>query len=148
MKVYEVEEFQAWQEEHVLPVDGWPFEPGKAELVAGRGARREFTGLELGSEVQVRHHQWTVVGVFEAGRSAYESELWVDLPMARSAFRRETPTRTWTQRGSWRGVRSTPSKSAPGHPVAAQDIRPACPSLGRDGNDQGIGIGGRIAFMP
>ena len=70
-------------------VAGRRFEPGRAELIAGRGARAEFAGIEPGHAVRVRDQQWTVVGVFEAGGSAYESELWVDLPVARSAFRRE-----------------------------------------------------------
>ncbi len=30
---------------------------------------------------------WTVVGVFEAGGGAVESEIWTDLPMLQSAFR-------------------------------------------------------------
>ena len=70
-------------------VEGRNFEPGKAELIAGRGAAREFAGVALGSVVRVREQQWTVVGIFEAGGSAYESEFWVDLPVAASAFRRE-----------------------------------------------------------
>lgn len=70
-------------------VEGRNFEPGKAELIAGRGAAREFAGVALGSVVRVREQQWTVVGIFEAGGSAYESEFWVDLPVAASVFRRE-----------------------------------------------------------
>ena len=70
-------------------VKGRGLEPGKAELIAGRGAHREFTGIELGRQVLLRDHLWTIVGIFEAGGSAYESELWADLPVAQSAFRRE-----------------------------------------------------------
>lgn len=75
-------------------VAGRGFEQGKAELIAGRGALREFAAIELGSQVLLRDHLWTVVGVFEAGGSAYESELWADLPVAQSAFRREGSVNT------------------------------------------------------
>lgn len=69
-------------------VAGRNFEPGRGELIAGRGAHLEFEGIDLGSTVQLRQSEWTVVGIFEANGSAYESELWVDLPLALSAFRR------------------------------------------------------------
>lgn len=68
--------------------EGRNFEPGRAELIAGRGASIEFAGIDLGGTVKVRDSEWTVVGIFEANGSAYESELWVDLPVAQSAFRR------------------------------------------------------------
>ena len=68
--------------------EGRHFEPGRAELIAGRGASIEFAGIDLGGTVKVRDSEWTVVGIFEANGSAYESELWVDLPVAQSAFRR------------------------------------------------------------
>ena len=69
-------------------VEGRNLEPGRAELIAGRGAHVEFAGIDLGGTVKVRDSEWTVVGIFEANGSAYESELWVDLPVAQSAFRR------------------------------------------------------------
>lgn len=74
--------------EEVRLVEGRNFEPGRAELIAGRGAHTEFAGIDIGSTVAVRDNEWTVVGIFEANGSAFESELWVDLPVAQSAFRR------------------------------------------------------------
>ena len=67
---------------------GRRFTPGKGELIAGRGAVAEFAGIDLGATVDLRQTEWKVVGVFEAEGSAYESELWVDLPVAQAAFRR------------------------------------------------------------
>ena len=75
--------------DEVKVVEGRNFQPGKGELIAGRGAHVEFAGIDVGSKVKVRNNEWTVVGIFEADGSAYESELWVDLPVAQSAFRRE-----------------------------------------------------------
>ena len=73
--------------DEVRIVAGRAFTPGKGELIAGRGASAEFAGIDLGATVKLRQTEWTIVGIFEAGGSAYESELWVDLPVAQSAFR-------------------------------------------------------------
>ena len=74
--------------EEVQVTEGRAFTPGKGELIAGRGAAAEFAGIDLGATVKLRQTEWTVVGIFKAGGSAYESELWLDLPVAQSAFRR------------------------------------------------------------
>lgn len=74
--------------DEVQVTQGRAFTPGKGELIAGRGAAAEFAGIDLGATVKLRQTEWTVVGIFEAAGSAYESELWVDLPVAQSAFRR------------------------------------------------------------
>ena len=70
-------------------VRGRLFEPGRNEIVAGRSAALEFDGVDIGGSVRIRDAEWTVVGVFEAEGSAYESELWGDLATIRSAFRRD-----------------------------------------------------------
>ena len=69
-------------------VEGRSFERGRGELIAGRGAHIEFAGIDIGNKIELRQSEWTIVGIFEADGSAYESELWVDLPVAQSAFRR------------------------------------------------------------
>lgn len=70
-------------------VEGRFFEAGKREVIAGRGAVAEFSGIDLGAEVAFRDSAWTIVGIFEAAGGANESELWADLPVAQAAFRRE-----------------------------------------------------------
>ena len=67
---------------------GRPFAPGTREMIAGRGASAEFQGIDLGATVELRDGEWTITGLFEANASAYESELWADLPVTQSAFRR------------------------------------------------------------
>lgn len=69
-------------------VEGRGFDPGKAEMIAGRKAAIEFEGVDLGATLQFRQSAWTIVGFFEADGSAYESEVWGDLATAQSAFRR------------------------------------------------------------
>ncbi|MYE13744.1 MAG: FtsX-like permease family protein [Gammaproteobacteria bacterium] len=72
----------------VVVVEGRRFETGKAEMIAGRKAAIEFEGVDLDATMQFRESSWTIVGFFEADGSAYESEVWVDLATAQSAFRR------------------------------------------------------------
>ncbi len=68
---------------------GRPFGTGKTEMIAGRGAVAEFQGIEVGSTIKLRNSEWTIVGMFEADGSVYESEVWADLATAQSIFRRE-----------------------------------------------------------
>lgn len=73
--------------DEVVIVEGRNLEPGRGEVIAGRGAHIEFAGIDIGNRIQLRQSEWTIVGIFEADGSAYESELWVDLPVLQSAFR-------------------------------------------------------------
>lgn len=73
----------------VVVTEGRRFEPGKRELIAGRGTVAEFVGVELGATIEFRDSDWQIVGVFESGGDANESELWADLRVAQGAFRRE-----------------------------------------------------------
>ena len=74
--------------DEVQIVEGRRFEPGKSEVIAGRGASAQFAGIDVGGTIELRDSTWTVVGIFSANGSAYESELWADLPVAQSVFRR------------------------------------------------------------
>tara|TARA_B110000858_G_scaffold89711_1_gene103700 strand:- start:13076 stop:14242 length:1167 start_codon:yes stop_codon:yes gene_type:complete len=69
-------------------IEGRRFESGRNELIAGRGARAEFQGLDLGSTIRLRQTDWTIVGIFESGGSSYESEVWADMIAGQSAFQR------------------------------------------------------------
>lgn len=62
--------------------------PGKYELLAGRAARQMFKGLELGASLNLGDSVWTVVGFFEAGGGAHESELWGDAESVMTALNR------------------------------------------------------------
>lgn len=80
--------------QEVRIVAGRPFTPGTREMIAGRQASAEFQGIDLGATVDLRDGEWTVTGLFEANASAYESEMWADLPVAQSAFRRGGATQS------------------------------------------------------
>ncbi len=68
-------------------VEGRKFETGRRELVVGKGAQRQFAGLDPGKEIRLGNQVWTVVGVFESG-DAMESEMWADAEIVASAYRR------------------------------------------------------------
>ncbi|HNQ25029.1 MAG TPA: ABC transporter permease [Phycisphaerae bacterium] len=69
-------------------VEGRAFEPGRNEVIAGRGAAREFAGLEVGSRMEVGQSEWTVVGIFAGGGGSAESEIWTDAAVLQPAFHR------------------------------------------------------------
>jgi len=69
-------------------VEGRKFTPGLRELVAGRGATRQFQGLEVGQQLKLANQMWNVVGVFESGDS-HESELWADADVLGPAYNRQ-----------------------------------------------------------
>jgi putative ABC transport system permease protein len=68
-------------------VQGRLFEPGKREVVVGKGAHAEYANLDVGQSVEVRDGAWTVVGVFASGGDVHESELWVDATALHDAVR-------------------------------------------------------------
>jgi putative ABC transport system permease protein len=69
-------------------VAGRMFEPGKDEVIVGRGAFAQFGNVDLGRVVTWGSHEWRVVGVFEAGGSVSESEVWTDLTVLQGVYRR------------------------------------------------------------
>ena len=68
-------------------VAGKRFTPGLRELVVGRGAARQFAGLEPGQEVRLGTQKWTIAGVFASG-DAMESEIWGDATVVADTYRR------------------------------------------------------------
>jgi putative ABC transport system permease protein len=68
--------------------DGRMFRWGLNEVIVGAGAHREFSGMDVGSEIEVGQERWTVVGVFEADGGMAESEIWVDAAVLQPAYRR------------------------------------------------------------
>lgn len=68
--------------------EGRMFRPGSGEVVVGRAVARGFEGVALGSTLRFVGRDWTVVGVFDAGRSGFDSEIWGDAEQLMQAFRR------------------------------------------------------------
>ncbi len=72
----------------VRMIEGRMFRPGSNEIVAGRAIASGFAGVELGSSLRFAGRDWLVVGVFDAARSAFDSEIWGDAESMMQAFRR------------------------------------------------------------
>jgi putative ABC transport system permease protein len=69
-------------------VEGRMLTFGTNEIVAGRAASGQFMGLTVGSTLKTGQATWQVVGIFEAGGSVSETELWGDAHTLQGAFRR------------------------------------------------------------
>jgi putative ABC transport system permease protein len=69
-------------------LSGRMYRPGVAEIIVGKSAQRMYRGLDLGQQIKLNSSNWTVVGSFESGGSARESELIADSRTLNSAYRR------------------------------------------------------------
>ena len=69
-------------------VQGRMFEWGRKEIVVGEAAAALFGGMEVGSVKRWGENEWKVVGVFSAGGSIEDSELWTDVRVLQPAYDR------------------------------------------------------------
>lgn len=69
-------------------VEGRRFEPGVNEVIVGRRAASEFVGLEVGGVLRSGRVEWDIVGLFDSGGSALESEVWTDARVLQDAYNR------------------------------------------------------------
>ena len=74
--------------DNVRIVQGRFFTPGLYELVVGSNAARAYEGLDLGKTIHIGPGQWKIVGVFNAGGSAFDSEIWADANVVNGAYQR------------------------------------------------------------
>nr|MCU0870861.1 ABC transporter permease [Pirellulaceae bacterium] len=65
------------------------YTPGSNEAVLGVGLARRLRDIGLGQTLTVGRNTWHVVGLFEAGGSSLESELWMDGELLQSLFHRD-----------------------------------------------------------
>ncbi|MBR0723897.1 ABC transporter permease [Bradyrhizobium manausense] len=78
----------------VVMTAGRMFNPGSNEIIVGRALGKEFEGFELDQTVTFNNTRWTVVGIFAADGSVFESEIWADLPVLQSLFKRAGAVQT------------------------------------------------------
>src|SRR5260221_2854676 len=69
-------------------IEGRMFQPGLSELIVGKNARSTYSGLTLGSTIALGSARWQIVGVFDAGGSAFDSEVWGDAHLLNGAYKR------------------------------------------------------------
>lgn len=70
-------------------VEGRWFTPGKREVVVSRRLGARFAGFEVGGQFRSGPATFTVVGHTDSGKSAFDSEVWMDADEARAIFDRE-----------------------------------------------------------
>lgn len=68
--------------------EGRFFQPGVAELIVGKNASATYAGLDLGNSVRFGGGTWKVVGIFDAGGSAFDSEVWCDAKVLNGVYKR------------------------------------------------------------
>jgi putative ABC transport system permease protein len=73
---------------NVKIIEGRMFRPGLSELVVGKNAKATYSGLTLGSTIGLGSARWQVVGIFDAGGSAFDSEVWGDAHLLNGAYKR------------------------------------------------------------
>ncbi|HET8550307.1 MAG TPA: ABC transporter permease [Bryobacteraceae bacterium] len=64
------------------------FQPGRREIVVGSGVAKRYPAARLGKKLEFGKGVWDIVGVFEAGASAINSEILADLNQASSDYNR------------------------------------------------------------
>jgi putative ABC transport system permease protein len=69
-------------------IEGRFFQPGLTELIVGRNVASTYAGLALGDTVKFGGGTWHVVGVFDAGGSAFDSEVWCDSVVLNQTYKR------------------------------------------------------------
>ena len=69
--------------------EGRWFTPGQREVVVGRSIHNRFSGAKVGDNLDFAKGQWKVVGVFDSGGTAYDSEIWGDVNQIAADFDRQ-----------------------------------------------------------
>jgi len=69
-------------------IEGRMPRPGSSEVIAGQSVAKRFTGGGIGETLRFGMRDWTVVGTFDAGTTAFSSEIWGDADQLMQAFRR------------------------------------------------------------
>jgi putative ABC transport system permease protein len=70
-------------------IQGRWFNQGQREVVVSESIHKRFSHANIGDTMQFGKGPWTVVGVFDAGGSAYESEIWGDVNQMAADFDRQ-----------------------------------------------------------
>jgi putative ABC transport system permease protein len=72
----------------VKMIQGRMFEPGLTEIVVGKNANTSYSGLTLGNTISLGNLRFKIVGVFDAGGSSFDSEIWGDGHLIGPAYNR------------------------------------------------------------
>lgn len=83
-----IEEHSIVLRQQVKIVQGRMPRPGSSEIIAGSSIAKRFRGGGLGETLRFALRDWKVVGVFDAGNTGFDSEIWGDVNQFMQSFRR------------------------------------------------------------
>lgn len=69
---------------------GRTFQTGLTEAIVSKRIAERFQGMDIGDKFRIQATDYTIVGLFDAGGKAFESELWVDVNSLGSTMKRES----------------------------------------------------------
>jgi len=69
-------------------VGGRMFTPGLAEAIVSKRISERFQALDIGNRFKIQGTEYTIVGLFDAGGKAFESEMWVDVNSLQNSIKR------------------------------------------------------------
>jgi ABC-type antimicrobial peptide transport system permease subunit len=78
--------------------EGRWFSQGSSEIVIGNKIHEQFENVEVGQQIRIGTKLWTIVGVFDAGKTGFASELWADADNIMAEFNRTTAFSSFTFR--------------------------------------------------
>jgi ABC-type lipoprotein release transport system permease subunit len=61
---------------------------GTTEVIIGNGIANQFQNCEINNVLHFGMRNWIVVGIFDAGKTGFSSEVWADVYQVMPAFRR------------------------------------------------------------
>lgn len=107
----------------VKMVQGRMFRPGTSEIIAGRSVAQGFRGAGLSETLRFAQRDWVVVGIFDSGKTGFDSEIWGDNEQMMAAFRRNAYS-TIVFRLSDAGAAETLQKAISNDPRLQIDAKP------------------------
>jgi putative ABC transport system permease protein len=69
-------------------ISGRMFTPGLAEAIVSKRISERFQALDIGNKFKIQGTEYTIVGLFDAGGKAFESEMWVDVNSLQNSLKR------------------------------------------------------------
>ena len=95
--------------DEVRITEGRTYTPGSAEVIVGKGLVGRMLNTNIGDKLRFVQQDFTVVGHFEAGGGAYESEVWGDAEPLMSVFRGpvfQSMTMRLSNAGAFEGIKA------------------------------------------
>jgi len=91
--------------DNVRLVEGRMFQTGTSEAIVSTRLKQRFADMAVGGTIKSGSQRWSVVGVFDAAGSPYDSELWADLHDVQAQANRGTGYSSVMARATDRGGR-------------------------------------------